>query len=126
MLCCSQWFVRAAVKRLAFRCCTKHVAAQCTNVNVPWTQRPLILAVQVDGVKNAKVQSVFLEDLPIHHAAFAAGGNQVGFKGTLVFACSSLWPGCVRRRFLMVAAALHLVGPAFEQLHAALGLGFRG
>ena len=33
--------------------------------------------VQVDGVKNAKVQSIYLEDLPIHKAAFANGGSQV-------------------------------------------------
>ena len=28
-------------------------------------------------MKNAKVQSVYLEDLPIHKAAFANGGSQV-------------------------------------------------
>lgn len=32
---------------------------------------------QIDGVKNPKVQTVFLEDLPIHKAAFAMGGSQV-------------------------------------------------
>lgn len=31
----------------------------------------------VDGVKNAKVQSVFLEDMPVHCAAFCGGGQQV-------------------------------------------------
>ncbi len=35
--------------------------------------------VQVDGATNAKVQSVFLEDMPIHQAAFCRGGSQVRF-----------------------------------------------
>ena len=30
----------------------------------------------VDGVRNPKVQSVFLEDMPLHKAAFAGGGTQ--------------------------------------------------
>ena len=34
---------------------------------------------QVDGVKNPKVQSVFFDDMPVHRAAFADGGAQVGF-----------------------------------------------
>ena len=38
---------------------------------------------QVDGVKNPKVQSVFFDDMPVHHAAFADGGAQVGFCSAL-------------------------------------------
>jgi len=38
---------------------------------------------QVDGVKNPKVQSVFFDDMPVHRAAFADGGAQVGFRGAL-------------------------------------------
>lgn len=82
------------------------------------------MAVQVDGVKNAKVQSVFLEDLPIHHAAFAAGGNQVRFQRVEEKAQRGPSSLCARlcgqaaseERFLMVAAALQLVGSAFDQL----------
>ena len=32
---------------------------------------------QIDGVRNPKMQSVFLDDMPIHRAAFASGGSQV-------------------------------------------------
>lgn len=32
---------------------------------------------QVDGVRNPKVQSIFLDDMPIHQAAFASGGSHV-------------------------------------------------
>jgi hypothetical protein len=35
------------------------------------------LCVQIDGVRNTKMQSVFLDDMPIHRAAFASGGSQV-------------------------------------------------
>ena len=38
---------------------------------------------QVDGVKNPKVQSVFFDDMPVHRAAFADGGAQVGFCGII-------------------------------------------
>lgn len=31
-------------------------------------------------MRNPKVQSVFLEDMPIHRAAFASGGNQVTYN----------------------------------------------
>ena len=44
-------------------------------LRIPLTaQRPL----QVDGVRNEKVQSVYLEDLPVHQAAFAHDGQKVG------------------------------------------------
>ena len=33
--------------------------------------------VQVDGVKNPKVQSVYFQDMPVYHAAFCCGGNKV-------------------------------------------------
>ncbi|KAK9786493.1 hypothetical protein WJX73_003878 [Symbiochloris irregularis] len=36
---------------------------------------------QVDGVRNDKIQSIYLEDLPIHKAAFARGGSQVVATG---------------------------------------------
>jgi hypothetical protein len=36
-----------------------------------------MLCVQIDGVRNPKMQSVFLDDMPIHRAAFASGGSQV-------------------------------------------------
>ena len=48
----------------------------------------VMLYLQVDGVKNAKLQSVFLEDLPIHKAAFANGGSQV---------CPLLYATCFMR-----------------------------
>ena len=32
---------------------------------------------QIDGIKNPKVQTVHLADLPIQKAAFAVGGSQV-------------------------------------------------
>jgi hypothetical protein len=32
---------------------------------------------QIDGGRNPKVQTVFLEDMPIHKAAFSADGSQV-------------------------------------------------
>ena len=34
-------------------------------------------ALQVDGVRNPKVQSVFLDRFPIAQAAFAGGGSHV-------------------------------------------------
>ena len=36
-----------------------------------------LLPGQVDGVRNPKVQSIFLDDMPIHQAAFASGGSHV-------------------------------------------------
>lgn len=38
---------------------------------------PRLAGVQVDGLRNPHVQTVFLEDMPIHSAAFASGGAQV-------------------------------------------------
>ncbi len=32
---------------------------------------------QVDGARNPKIQSIYLEKFPIHQAAFAAGGTHV-------------------------------------------------
>lgn len=40
---------------------------------------------QVDGKRNAKMQGVFLEDLPLHSAHFAAGGNEVLMMGRRPF-----------------------------------------
>ncbi len=37
---------------------------------------------QVDGVKNPKVQSVFFDDMPVHRAAFANDGAQVRQSGS--------------------------------------------
>lgn len=34
-------------------------------------------SLQIDGVENASVQTVFLDDLPIHKAAFACTGSKV-------------------------------------------------
>ena len=31
----------------------------------------------MDGVRNPRVQSIFLEDCPVHEAAFAMGGSQI-------------------------------------------------
>jgi len=39
----------------------------------------------VDGVQNPKVQSVFFQDMPIHHAAFTNGGAQVVAAGRRKF-----------------------------------------
>ncbi len=39
---------------------------------------------QVDGVNNPKVQSVFFDDMPVHRAAFADGGAQVGFSNGMI------------------------------------------
>ena len=36
---------------------------------------------QCDGVRNAKLQTVFLKDMPVHQAAFAAGGGVVVAAG---------------------------------------------
>ncbi|CAM9328540.1 unnamed protein product, partial [Phaeothamnion confervicola] len=58
------------------------------------TTKPLLLAggwdktlrlFQVDGVKNRKVQSVFLTDLPISQAAFTAGGDAAVLAGPRPF-----------------------------------------
>lgn len=38
---------------------------------------PCDLVLQVDGVRNPLVQGVYLQDCPIQHAAWAAGGAQV-------------------------------------------------
>lgn len=35
------------------------------------------VSVQVDGVRNPKIQSIFFDDMPIHKAAFAVGGSHV-------------------------------------------------
>ncbi|KAK9839364.1 hypothetical protein WJX84_010773 [Apatococcus fuscideae] len=40
---------------------------------------------QADGATNAKVQSVFLEDMPIHQAAFCRGGSQAVVAGRRKF-----------------------------------------
>lgn len=52
-------------------------------------QKPIaVLAccvVQVDGLRNPLVQSLYLEDCPIHTAAFAAGGNWVVAAGRRPF-----------------------------------------
>lgn len=40
---------------------------------------------QVDGLRNPLVQSLFLEDCPIHSAAFAAGGTKVVAAGRRPF-----------------------------------------
>eukprot|EP00878_Enallax_costatus_P004426 GHUV01004666.1.p1 GENE.GHUV01004666.1~~GHUV01004666.1.p1 ORF type:complete len:513 (+),score=175.81 GHUV01004666.1:273-1811(+) len=40
---------------------------------------------QVDGLRNPLVQSLFLQDCPIHSAAFAAGGNAVVAAGRRPF-----------------------------------------
>lgn len=32
---------------------------------------------QVDGARNPKIQSIYLDKFPIHQAAFAAGGTHV-------------------------------------------------
>ena len=39
----------------------------------------------VDGVDNPRVQSIFLEDMPVHQAAFAGGGAQVIVTGRRSF-----------------------------------------
>ena len=39
--------------------------------------RQLCVLVQVDGIENPKVQSVYFPDLPLHKAAFANDGAQV-------------------------------------------------
>lgn len=39
----------------------------------------------VDGVDNPRVQSIFLEDMPVHQAAFAGGGAQVIATGRRSF-----------------------------------------
>jgi U3 small nucleolar RNA-associated protein 18 len=41
--------------------------------------------VQVDGLRNPLVQSLFLQDCPIHTAAFAAGGSKVVAAGRRPF-----------------------------------------
>ena len=46
---------------------------------------------QVDGMKNARVQSIFLEDLPIHKAAFANGGSQVALPPPLPISVILTW-----------------------------------
>ena len=49
------------------------------------------VAVQVDGLENPKVQSVFFADTPLHKAAFANDGAQVEIilliNATLLTAC---------------------------------------
>ena len=47
---------------------------------------------QVDGVRNPKVQSVFFEDMPVHRASFANDGAQVshGHWHSVVVALSRL------------------------------------
>ncbi len=39
----------------------------------------------IDGVENPRVQSIFLEDMPVHQAAFAGGGAQVIATGRRSF-----------------------------------------
>jgi len=36
-----------------------------------------MLREQVDGARNPKIQSIYLDKFPIHQAAFAAGGTHV-------------------------------------------------
>ena len=45
---------------------------------------------EVDGVKNAHVQSLFFKDMPVYCAAFANGGQQVGGPLDLCFKISAL------------------------------------
>ena len=46
---------------------------------------------QVDGVKNPKVQSVYLADMPVHKAAFADNGTKVGTTATSLLNASLLF-----------------------------------
>lgn len=45
--------------------------------------------IQVDGIENPKVQSVFFPDTPLHKAAFANDGAQVSglFPGQKLYLC---------------------------------------
>lgn len=71
------------------------------------------MAVQVDGKDNEKVQSLYLEDLPIHQAAFACDGQQV--CRTRLPACQALSHDCI----LMIFQVIPLQGGC-SAMHAAL------
>jgi hypothetical protein len=45
----------------------------------------LTSCMQIDGVKNPKVQSVFFHDMPIYKAAFCCGGDRVSTHTTSAY-----------------------------------------
>lgn len=70
-------------------------------------QTACVWCCQVDGVRNDKIQSIYLEDLPIYRAAFARGGRQVWHFSH----CQS---SCLGQHFRFVRSALCLqLGHAF-------------
>ena len=41
----------------------------------------LVILVQIDGLRNSKLQSVYFEDMPIHQARFTPDGKEIFLSG---------------------------------------------
>ena len=64
-------------------------------LTVPHVTAARVVCLQVDGIENPKVQSVYFPDTPLHKAAFANDGAQVSLPPLLYLPVYLVWAHCL-------------------------------